>query len=88
MKRQNLVVNSAINKTCPCISGYIDNSVSRCKEICGDGLIYEDTCDDGNTNNDDGCSSVCSLEEYFRCDASAPSNCYYNANPTISVVRI
>jgi cysteine-rich repeat protein len=32
---------------------------------CGDGRIdglYGETCDDGNTTSDDGCSATCQLE--------------------------
>lgn len=72
-------------KTCPCNSGYEDIEVTRCHEICGDGLRYEDACDDGNTVNGDGCSSTCIIEDYFTCDSSAPSNCYFVANLTISI---
>jgi cysteine-rich repeat protein len=32
--------------------------------LCGDGVIHApETCDDGNTTNGDGCSSVCRIEE-------------------------
>ena len=48
----------------------------------------EDACDDGNTNNGDGCSSTCTIEEYFTCDSSVPSNCYFVANLTMSIAKI
>ena len=48
------------------------DSITRCNPFtglppddCGNGLIQEglsETCDDGNTFNNDGCSSVCQLE--------------------------
>ena len=32
--------------------------------LCGDGVIHApETCDDGNTTNGDGCSSICRIEE-------------------------
>lgn len=32
---------------------------SNCAEICGDGKKFILPCDDGNVNDDDGCSSTC-----------------------------
>ena len=34
-----------------------------------------ETCDDGNTANGDGCSSVCQVESAYFCEGS-PSLCY------------
>ena len=48
----------------------------------------EDPCDDGNTDNGDGCSSTCTVEDYFTCDSSAPSNCYFVANLTMAIAKI
>ena len=56
MRTHNVLTN-----ICDCNNGYFDNGVTRCKEICGDGLVLEDACDDGNTNNNDGCSSTCTV---------------------------
>ena len=37
-------------------------------EICGDGLnLGFVECDDGNTNDGDGCSSMCKLESGYKC---------------------
>ena len=37
--------------------------------ICGDGTIGDDEqCDDGNTNDGDGCSSVCVTESTHICE--------------------
>lgn len=74
--------------TCYCDSGYEDIEVHRCHEFCGDGLVKEDGCDDGNTKNGDGCSSTCIVEDYFVCDTNQPSNCYFQANLTIEVAKI
>jgi proprotein convertase subtilisin/kexin type 5 len=47
-----------IGYKCACINGYeLENGV--CIDNCGDGLIINDECDDGNTANNDGCSSKC-----------------------------
>jgi len=37
---------------------------------CGDGELNQDSeeCDDGNSLPGDGCSGVCAVEMYFRCD--------------------
>ena len=43
--------------------------------MCGDGISSEDEeCDDGNTNNHDGCSSVCLIESGWECTGE-PSTC-------------
>ena len=35
----------------------------ECKPICGDGKVYStESCDDGNNDNGDGCSSTCNVE--------------------------
>ena len=37
-------------------------------EICGDGLnLGSVECDDGNTNDEDGCSSTCKIESGYKC---------------------
>ena len=35
----------------------------RAAAICGDGIIEgAEECDDGNTNDGDGCSGICDIE--------------------------
>lgn len=49
-----------------------------CKEICGDGRVLGQLqCDDGNVNNDDGCSSSCEVEHGWECSnpPGLPSAC-------------
>ncbi|KRX07487.1 Insulin-like growth factor binding protein, N-terminal [Pseudocohnilembus persalinus] len=43
---------------------------TNCLEICGDGLVVSTQfeCDDGNTENGDGCSSTCTIEEGYTCE--------------------
>ena len=46
-------------------------------EVCGDGILVsvdQNICDDGNLMDGDGCSSACSVENYYRCNNS-------NTNP-------
>ena len=38
-----------------------------------------EVCDDGNTQDGDGCSSTCQVEDHFSCSASAPSVCSLNS---------
>ena len=44
---------------------------------CGDGIIHDqngEVCDDGNSNNQDGCSATCEVEVGYLCQGS-PSVC-------------
>jgi cysteine-rich repeat protein len=43
---------------------------------CGDGTVdMDETCDDGNTADGDGCSATCEPEVGFDCDDSEPTVC-------------
>ena len=45
---------------------------------CGDGVVQAglaEACDDGNTNNFDGCSRTCQVEPGAVCSGSAPTTC-------------
>ena len=44
-----------------------------CMETCGDGWILQDDCDDGNTEDDDGCEN-CKITEGWSC-IGEPSIC-------------
>lgn len=51
-------------------------SADICNTICGDlQLKGVETCEDGNTANNDGCSSVCTLEPGWVCDGLIPITC-------------
>lgn len=51
-----------------CSTGYIWNTgASACQEVCGDGFRYVLQCDDGNTDNGDGCSASCQTESGYTC---------------------
>ena len=46
--------------------GSTQNCTNECTipSICGNGVVeYTEDCDDGNTNNGDSCSSLCTIEE-------------------------
>jgi len=47
-------------------------SANGCKHQCGDGIHVagNETCDDGNTTDGDGCSSTCGIEEGWNCTTS------------------
>ncbi len=44
------------------------NEELECEDRCGDGVIVSKQCDDGNTNNGDGCSKTCMVEFGYVCD--------------------
>lgn len=73
---------SATTSACryKCVSGYTwDGSACVAPAQCGDGVIGSgEDCDDGNTNNSDGCSSSCKWEtRTFTCPAK-PANTSWN----------
>ena len=45
----------------------LDCSTGTCVSECGDGLVFDEACDDGNTRDGDGCSRGCQVEEGFTC---------------------
>ncbi|MBU1509223.1 DUF4215 domain-containing protein, partial [Myxococcota bacterium] len=52
---------------------------TTCSPFCGDGQLVGaelnvGRCDDGNTNNGDGCSSACNIEAGYSC-SGVPSTC-------------
>ena len=51
---------------CVCEVGF-SYSGSSCDEICGDGRLSFMGCDDGNTNNGDGCDENCTVESGYVC---------------------
>jgi len=55
---------------CDSIPGFYLTSSFECLPICGDGTNVEpfEQCDDGNTFNGDGCSSLCEIEDGFNED--------------------
>jgi cysteine-rich repeat protein len=67
--------NDGWNSLCEVELGWIwsggDSSTSdSCKEICGDGILYNsenNSWDDGNTRNKDGCSSSWTIEKDWEC---------------------
>lgn len=48
-----------------------DCSGGSCTSTCGDGLVIDEPCDDGNVANMDGCSSTCQVEAGYSCETVA-----------------
>jgi len=49
--------------------------------VCGDGYkTGSEACDDRNTNNGDGCSSLCAVEGGWTCLATVPTQCFKCGN--------
>lgn len=49
-----------------CTGGSL-TTLDTCEPTCGNIVSGNENCDDGNTNDNDGCSSVCVLEPGFSC---------------------
>ena len=62
-----------------CNSGEVC-SLGLCVSTCGNGVANSgEECDDGNTANNDGCSSTCTIESGYAC-TGALSECYIIAS--------
>ena len=60
--------------TCTCDAGF-GGSLCERVAVCGDGLVDAgEECDDGDLDNDDGCSSTCTIEPDAQCTGE-PSVC-------------
>lgn len=69
------VVNDASADTSPMDSGVVNDAAQDSStttdamvDLCGDGMLNAgEACDDGNTTNGDGCSSMCAAEAGWDC---------------------
>lgn len=72
-----------------CCTGYFLNAtLKKCIEICGDGILFDLACDDGNLKSGDGCSSACAIETDYVCvnaSTTTPSICSFNGTISISI---
>lgn len=58
----------------------IFNSYFVVPPVCGNGIIEEtESCDDGNTDNNDGCSSFCVIESGWSCTTPGSPCCEIEA---------
>ncbi|CDW90935.1 cadg multi-domain protein [Stylonychia lemnae] len=55
---------------CEDFPGLFTNEEYQCEDICGDGLVIDKQCDDGNTFSGDGCNSACEVEYGYECNSS------------------
>jgi len=71
---QRCVNNEGAPFTCVCRPGYIvDEETGECVIACGDSVVGRgETCDDGNTEPDDGCSPTCRVEPGYTCREPVP----------------
>ena len=86
---QNEVNNDGCSSICKIETGYFcdhnaPGTKDTCYKICGDGKINYNTtgedCDDGNPNNNDGCSSSCKVETGYECTNSSLGHPSYNTS--------
>ncbi|CDW87181.1 cadg multi-domain protein [Stylonychia lemnae] len=78
------------NRTCiKCedILGMFTNEEMECEDLCGDGIIVDKNCDDGNQNNGDGCSNKCEVEAGFSCPF-ANYTCHEIIPPFLTITSI
>lgn len=66
-----------------CVFTTYEPQGATCVPICGDGIIIRgiEECDDRNTQNSDGCSSICEVEDEYTC-SQEPSVCESTSKPT------
>ena len=59
-----------------------------CIEVCGDGIFHniDHECDDGNSEDGDGCTSECAVEYGFACPGG--KNCHEVISPTALVAEV
>ena len=68
---------SGLCLVCSDLVGILEEHLNKCYNICGNGYLYSlgshdpSTCDDGNNNDGDGCSSDCFVEDNFVCKRGA-----------------
>ena len=56
-----MLILNPTTKLCECKQYYAMDTTFVCQEKCGDGVIVNAECDDGNIFSGDGCSSTCML---------------------------
>ncbi|CAD8213956.1 unnamed protein product [Paramecium pentaurelia] len=73
-----------------CEFGYLEDG-SQCHNICGDGNLIQqvEQCDDGNQQNNDGCSNTCEVEKNWKCQQENNiSQCKYLILPMITLTKL
>jgi fibro-slime domain len=54
-----------------CLNELFCDGNAPCSSRCGDGIVLNEECDDGNNTDGDGCSSGCKIEPGFTCSQPA-----------------
>ncbi|CDW90923.1 fu domain containing protein [Stylonychia lemnae] len=72
---------------CEEILGKFTNEEMECEDLCGDGIVVDKACDDGNQDKGDGCSNLCMIEAGFACPF-ANSSCKEIIPPFLKVTAI
>lgn len=83
-------VKNGLCEYCTNVNGYAITSTGDCSEVCGDGLLIEYQCDDGNNLDGDGCSSNCLAEEGWHCvvDGNGKSVCALDGVVKMSLNKV
>ena len=60
------------------------SEIAFSQQECGNGVVEDpEECDDGNTDDGDGCSANCIIEPGATCDDSMPSMCGFGCEITV-----
>ncbi|CAI2364171.1 unnamed protein product [Moneuplotes crassus] len=63
---------------------YFEQCRNQTIKRCGDGiLVGSEQCDDGNSADNDGCSSTSTLEPGYTCTSSLPTTCTLNCGNNV-----
>lgn len=67
------------------------NSTGYCSVVCGDGLVGDgEECDDHNST-ENGCSSTCTVEQYYMCVNGSKiqvSFCFYATPIGLTITKV
>eukprot|EP00347_Sterkiella_histriomuscorum_P011981 403370353 len=83
------LLNQKLNTCTYCheLLGLFTNEEFECEDVCGDGIIINKQCDDGNVASGDGCSRDCKVEYGFECtEPNKP--CRETIPPTFGVTTV
>ena len=78
-----------LNQCVECVflnPGLTLNEELECEDRCGDGVIVNKPCDDGNSISGDGCSSECQIEFGYECDAPPGQPCKEVIPPKFAII--